>query len=58
MSYILWFLIDYVDEVFGGESAWPTDPYLKAVDRLFVNDFGNDVSHQSCLAYTYMWPEE
>ena len=35
---------DYIDEVFPGGSYWPEDPYRKAVARLFVNDFGNDVS--------------
>ena len=35
--------VDYVDEVFGGESSWPKDPYHKAQSRLFVDDFGKKV---------------
>ena len=35
---------DYIDEVFPGGSYWPEDPYRRAMARLFVNDFGNDVS--------------
>ncbi len=35
--------LEYIDEVFGDTSVWPKDPYLKAKDRLFVNDFDNKV---------------
>ena len=34
---------DYIDEVFGGGSLWPTDPDQKAKAKLIVNDFGNNV---------------
>ena len=35
---------DYIDEVFGGESLWPSEPHLKAKARLLVNDFEATVS--------------
>lgn len=34
---------DYVDDVFGDGSLWPSDPYVKAMSRLLVSDFGNKV---------------
>ena len=41
--------VDYVDEVFPGKSLWPTDPYQKALDRLLLNDFGNQVCYTSSM---------
>ena len=38
----------YIDEVFGEESVWPKDPYLRAKARLFVNDFDNKVRSMQC----------
>ena len=35
--------LDYIDEVFGDKSLWPTDPYEKAIDKVLVNDFGGKV---------------
>lgn len=32
---------DYIDEVFGDKSLWPTDPYKKARAKLVLNDFGS-----------------
>ena len=37
-------LTDYIDEVFGDKSLWPSEPYQKAQARLIVNDFGDKVS--------------
>ena len=34
---------DYVDEVFGDKSLWPTNPYQKALGKLLVSNFGNEV---------------
>ena len=34
---------DYVDEVFGDKSLWPTDPYQKALGKLLVSNFGDEV---------------
>ena len=34
---------DYIDSVFEGSSLWPSDPYKRAVDQLFVDDFGSKV---------------
>ena len=34
---------DYIDEVFGDNKLWPTDPYLRAQTRLLLNDFGSQV---------------
>ena len=42
----LWMLFvtaDYIDEVFGGKSLWPTDPYHKALGKLLLTEFGNKV---------------
>ena len=38
-------LTDYIDEVFGDKSLWPTDPYKKARAKLVLNDFGSQVSN-------------
>ena len=37
------FCADYVDEVFGDKSLWPSAPHHKAFARLLVNDFGDKV---------------
>ena len=37
-------LADYIDEVFGDKSLWPTDPYKKATAKLVLSDFGSQVS--------------
>ena len=48
---------DYIDEVFGGKSLWPTDPYQKAVQQLLVNDFGNKVyyNYNSSVTLYYIY---
>lgn len=34
---------DYVDEVFGDKPLWPTNPYQKALGKLLVSSFGDEV---------------
>lgn len=40
---LILFLADYVDEVFGDKSLWPSAPHQKALTRLLVSDFGDKV---------------
>ena len=54
---------DYVDEVFGDKSLWPTNPYQKALGKLLVSNFGNEVCvniyvltvRQACIEVVNAW---
>ena len=35
--------VDYIDEVFGDRSLWPSQPNPKAQSRILVTDFGDKV---------------
>ncbi len=36
--------VDYIDEVFGDKSLWPSQPNPKAQLRILVTDFGDKVA--------------
>ena len=40
---MFFFCIDYIDEVFGDKSLWPSKPNPKAQSRILVTDFGDKV---------------
>ena len=52
---LYFFSSDYIDEVFGGESLWPSEPHLKAKARLLVNDFEATVSCVHINETTCIW---
>ena len=45
---------DYVDEVFGDKSLWPTNPYQKALGKLLVSNFGSEVCVNVLLSLLYI----
>ena len=43
LYYCLFVSVDYIDEVFGDKSLWPSQPNPKAQLRILVTDFGDKV---------------
>ena len=39
----MFFCVDYIDEVFGDKSLWPSQPNPKAQSRILVTEFGDKV---------------